>query len=171
MGNAAKPSHGNITGALISDEDANALSTRLALLGGQGPEICVELSAAGYGTPSALGRASMWSLARFGNLSGQRLGAWLAIMLITSLSLGCVLTPHENFKKNLQFAVGSRADRPNAFMRPDAFVSESLHSDGNVEYSYIFGAGCTMKFLVDANTKIIIRANYDGSPSACVWVP
>lgn len=63
MGKTAKPSHGNMTGALITDEDANALSARLALLGGQGQEICVELSAAGYGTPSAVGRASIEALA------------------------------------------------------------------------------------------------------------
>lgn len=62
MANTAKPERGNITGAVITDEAAKDLSNRLALLGDQWQEICVELDAAGYGSPAAADRAVIEAL-------------------------------------------------------------------------------------------------------------
>ena len=52
-----------VTGALITDEAAKEMSSRLALLGDQWQEICVELNAAGYGTSSAASRGMIEALA------------------------------------------------------------------------------------------------------------
>lgn len=52
-----------VTGALITDEAAKELSGRLALLGDQWQEICAELNASGYGTPSAASRGTIEALA------------------------------------------------------------------------------------------------------------
>ena len=63
MGNAAKPVRGITTGALITDEVAKDLSSRLALLGDQWQEISAELEVAGYGTPAKEDRATIEALA------------------------------------------------------------------------------------------------------------
>ena len=81
------------------------------------------------------------------------------------------MTPHENFKRNLQCAVGSRADKPNVFLSPDLLLSETVLANGNVEYVYRYSIGCNMKFVVDERTQIIVAASFDGDEKACVWVP
>jgi hypothetical protein len=58
-----KPPRGNITGALISDDEARHLSSRLYPLGDQWQEICAELEASGYGAPSLVRRNAIESLA------------------------------------------------------------------------------------------------------------
>lgn len=50
-------------GGSISDVDARELSRRLAMLGNEWPAICVEIDAAGYGTPSSTARAALERLA------------------------------------------------------------------------------------------------------------
>ena len=100
------------------------------------------------------------------------LGRYMPFALAVLLCGACAsMTPQENFKRNLQSAVGSRADRPNVFLSPDLLLSETVLANGNVEYVYRYSIGCNMKFVVDERTQIIVAASFDGDEKACVWVP
>lgn len=61
--NAVNPPQGNISGALISEEEAKNLSSRIFPLGDQWQDICVELEAAGLGIPSKVVRCAIETLA------------------------------------------------------------------------------------------------------------
>lgn len=94
------------------------------------------------------------------------------VVLACSQQFGCTLpTPHENFKRNLQTAVGSQANGSNIFMDQSKFLSEIKLSNGDIEYSYIYATDCVMKFVVDQATQRIVRATFEGSERSCQWVP
>lgn len=96
----------------------------------------------------------------------------LAVLLACLQQFGCALpTPHENFKRNLQTAVGSQANRSNIFMDQSKLLSEVRLPNGDIEYSYLYANDCVIKFVVDQVTQRIVRATFEGSEKSCQWVP
>ena len=87
--------------------------------------------------------------------------------------LGCVgrytLTPHENFKLFLFDQIGRKLDDvPHS---KNSLIKIVDLQNGNKEYWYNGGKGCSYIFEVNSETQIIITARFIGTKETCVIVP
>lgn len=84
---------------------------------------------------------------------------------------GCAgVTPHENFKEGLRLMVGYNIDTFRSRTRK-TLLSESALANGNVEYRFLYRQDCTEIYEVDPKTRLIVRADFEGSERSCTIVP
>lgn len=99
----------------------------------------------------------------------------LSVLLVTS-SLSCAtVSPHQNFKDQLQKAVGTNIDDvyPGSWRyRRDPIEVRTL-KNGNVEYTYLYmrGRSCKFMFEVNPSTSIIVDTRFEGKEFDCVINP
>ena len=97
----------------------------------------------------------------------------IAINAVIASACHSFTTPHENFKKHMQFNVGRRVDDPASSLAryPEWVVDEKKLTNGNSEIEYYRGKHCAVYFEVDNKTEVIIGWRFVGSEKSCVIVP
>ena len=102
----------------------------------------------------------------------------LFFMLFVALSTsGCAsVTPHENFKDQLNRKVGKNIDNlPPFWARERDLIQKKLLINGNVEYRY-WGLSrglrsCQYIFEVEPKSRMIVNVRYEGKEFDCVINP
>ena len=84
-----------------------------------------------------------------------------------------ILTPHENFKHNMQANIGNKVDDPSSvLMRYRQYVYDSkVLKNGNIETEYRPIIRCRVFFEIDVKTNIIIGWRFEGDEKDCIIVP
>lgn len=97
----------------------------------------------------------------------------LVCPLILILSSCSTLTPHENFKAQREFNIGSSIDKPRVAgvaLAKYLVQSKSL-PNGNIENEYLGRGSCRYFFEFDPGTRIIVDWRFEGTEEDCVVVP
>src|SRR5438046_1758934 len=94
------------------------------------------------------------------------------VCLATWCLISCTgVTPSENFKNNLQRRVGRSFDIPRTDITPELLLSTRVLGSGNIEYRYRYLGDCVQIYEVDPKTRIILRADAEGSATSCILPP
>jgi len=99
---------------------------------------------------------------------------WVVGLLMIAVS-GCAnITPHENFKSNLECSVGRNMDEP-FLTKNDTLVSTRQLSNGDIEYRYQHFYGkkhpCIHIYEVNPETRIIQKVGFEGNENTCYITP
>lgn len=113
------------------------------------------------------------------NMMKKLKGILVCIALVLPLT-GCstkysAQRAHNNFKNYLHAFVGSNIDTTNMKKR-DQLLSTKKLPNGNIEYHYWFRSyplepKCIQIFEVDPASRIIVRADFEGSEYSCSITP
>ena len=102
----------------------------------------------------------------------------LITFTVTVLSTSCmgdIATAHQNFKVQLNKAVGTSIDdtRPGTWVDHRKPINVRTLTNGNVEYTYLYmrGRSCRFMFEVNPSTRIIVNVRFEGKESDCVINP
>ena len=100
------------------------------------------------------------------------------VLLFVYLFVGCTtVTPHENFKNNLQLYVGLTLNDELGFLENGRarLLSKKMLSNGNLEYRYASASGytppCIIIYEINPERRIIVRADFEGTEKNCHIVP
>ena len=104
------------------------------------------------------------------------LSFWPLLAILVSCATSTA--PHENFKSNMQYEIGKKANDPNArLVRYSQLVTgKNILLNGNIEVEFVtFSPGdrgdCVVYFEIDKKTNVIINWRYEGSEESCVIMP
>ena len=98
------------------------------------------------------------------------------VLFLAHMLLSCTTaTPHENFKNGLQLSVGWSIDSQGYSGEgyPHLLLSQKTLQNSNLEYRYE-GDGfppCIHIFEVNPRTRIIVRADFEGTERNCYITP
>ena len=98
----------------------------------------------------------------------------LMILLVAPLVAGCAsISPHANFKDALYEIVGKALDDIPPYTWPHNLkrIDETPLPNGNVEYRYRYVRTCRIILEVNAQTRIIVGARFEGKDTDCVINP
>lgn len=109
----------------------------------------------------------------------KRSEARLFLRLLLSLTLCSVLpacaleSAHENFNSMMERQVNRSIDDPNTLTNryPEDMGARSRLSNGNIEQTFRFRAGCQVYFEIDKASQKIVNWRYEGTEQDCVLVP
>ncbi|MCO1337046.1 hypothetical protein MO867_22235 [Microbulbifer sp. OS29] len=101
------------------------------------------------------------------------------VAVIGALVVAChsFTTPHENFKKHMEFNIGRKVDDPASYLNryPSRVINARNLPNKNIEIEYFSGykglGDCTVYFEVDSQTQEIIAWRFVGSEETCIVVP
>ena len=96
------------------------------------------------------------------------------ILLVALLGAGCPsITPHANFKDALYEIVGKALDDIPPYTWPHNLkrIDETPLPNGNVEYRYRYIRTCRIILEVNAQTRLIVGARFEGKDTDCVINP
>lgn len=102
----------------------------------------------------------------------EKKSAWIMLIVITFL--GCnSMTPHENFKAQLNNKIGKKWNELPYFQFPSEkyLISTKILTNGNLEKRYRSRKKCIHIYEIDPKTNIIVNASFEGSETDCAINP
>lgn len=96
---------------------------------------------------------------------------WL-VAILTSCSCS-VVSPHDNFKKHMEYHLGKKIDSPSSYVAryPQWVGGKTELRNGNEEVEFLQGKFCRVFFEVDKTTNVIIGWRFEGIDKDCVIAP
>jgi len=98
-----------------------------------------------------------------------------SFITIIILSIGCAnISPHDNFKEAIASEIGTSIDNaPSYSWRHEKdLISSRVLPNGNIENKYkYYKEACVYFFEIDPQTRVIVKARFEGNKNDCVLIP